>query len=64
MNNYLITYNNVFQNGQKYKTKSCMISLLLYDSTIPATRYLQFIKDDEYKILPRLNCTSKPGNKG
>ena len=36
----------------------------MYGSTIGATRYPQFIKDDEYKILPRPYHTSKPGNKG
>ena len=56
--------NNMFQNGLKYKTKSRMISLLMYGSTIGATRYPQFIKDDKYNILPRSYHTSKPGNKG
>ena len=56
MNNYHITYNNILQNGLKYKIKSRKISLLMYASIIGATRYPQFIKDDEY--------TSKSGNKG
>lgn len=54
----------MFQNGLRYKTKSRTISLSMYGSTIGATRYPQFIKDDEYKILPRPYHTSKPGNKG
>ena len=62
MNNYHKTYSNMFQNGLKYKTKKCMILLSLYCSTIGATRYSQFIKNDEYKILPRPYHTSKPGN--
>ena len=53
----------MFQNGLKYKTKSRMISLLMYGSTIGETRYPKFIKDDEYEILPRPYHTSKPGNK-
>ena len=64
MNIYHETYSNMFQNGLKYKTKSRTISLSMYGSTIGATRYPQFIKDDEYKILPRPYHTSKPGNKG
>ena len=64
MNNYHITCNNIFENGLKYKTKSCIISLSMYGSTIGATRYPQLVKDDEYKILPRPYHTSKPGNKG
>ena len=64
MNNYHITYSNTFENGLEYKTKSCTIYLSLYGSTIGATRYPQFIKDDEYKILLSLYHTSKPGNKG
>ena len=54
----------MFQNELKCKTRSRMISLLLYSSTIDATRYPQFIKHDDYKILPRPNHTSKPGKKG
>ena len=64
MENYHKTYNNMYQYGLKYKTKSRTISLSMYGSTIGATRYPQFIKDDEYKILPRPYHTSKPGNKG
>ena len=62
--NYQMTYNNMYQNGLKYKTKSRTISLSMYGSTIGVTRYPLFIKDDEYKILPRPYHTSKPGNKG
>ena len=47
MNIYHITYNNMFQKGLKYKTKSRTIALLMYGSTKGATRYPQFIKDDE-----------------
>ena len=36
----------------------------MYGSTITVTRYPQFIKDDEYKILPWPYHISKPGNKG
>ena len=54
----------MFQNGLTYKTKSRMISLSMYGSTIGATKCPQFIKDDEYKILPMSYHTSKPGNKG
>ena len=61
---YHVTYKNMFQNGVKYKTKSCTISLSMCGSTIGASRCPQFIKGDEYKILPRLYHTSKPGNKG
>ena len=64
MNIYHVTYNHMLQNGLKYKTKSRTISLLMCGSTIGAPRYPQFIKDDEYKILPRPYHTSKPGNKG
>ena len=64
MNIYHITYNNLFQNGLKNKTKSRTISLSMYGSTTGATRYPQFIKDDEYKISPRPYPTLKPGNKG
>ena len=54
----------MFQNGLKYKSKSPIISLLMYGSTIGPTQYPQFIKDGEYNILPRPYHTSKPGNKG
>ena len=54
----------MFQNELKYKTKSRRISLSMYGSTIGAIRYPHFIKDDEYKILPRLYYTSKSGDKG
>ena len=64
MNNYHVTSNNMLHNGLKFKTKSCMISILMYGSTIGATRYPQFIKDDEYKILLRPYHTSKYRNKG
>ena len=40
------------------------MSLSMYGSTIGATRYPQFIKDDEWKIFPRPYHTSKPRNKG
>ena len=63
MNIYHVTYNNMFQNGLKYNTKSRTISLSMYGLTIGATKYPQFIKDDEYKILLRRYYTSKPGNK-
>ena len=52
-NNYHVTYNDMFQNGLKYKTKNCTISSSMYCTTISETRYPHFIKDDEYKILPR-----------
>ena len=52
------------QNGLKYGRKSCTISLSMYGSTTDVIRYPQFIKDDEYKILPRPYHTSKSGNKG
>ena len=51
MNNYHVTYGNIFENGLEYKTKSRTISLSLYGSIIGATRYPHFIKDDELKIL-------------
>ena len=54
----------MYQNGLKYKTQRRTILFSMYGSTIGATRYPQFIKDDEYKILPRPYHTSKPGNKG
>ena len=54
----------MFENGLKYKTKSWTISLQLYGSTIGTTGYPQYIKDDEYKILPWPYHISKPGNKG
>ena len=54
----------MFQNGLKYKTKSRTISLLMYGSTIGATRYPQFIKGDEYKILPWPYQTPKSGKQG
>ena len=54
----------MFQNGLKYKTKTCAISQSLYASIIDTTRYPQFIKHDEYKMLPTLYHTPKPGNKG
>ena len=62
MNNYHIKYNNMFQNRLKYKTKSGKISLSFYGSILDATRYPQLIKDDQYKILPRLYHTSKSRN--
>ena len=39
MNNYHITYCNMFENGLKYKTKSRAISLSMYGSTIGAASY-------------------------
>ena len=59
MNNYHITYSNMFVNGIKYKMKSRAISLSLYGLTKGATNFPQFIRDDE-----RSYHTTKPGNKG
>ena len=63
MDNFHITYNDMFQNGLKHKTKSRTTSLSMYGSIIGATRYPQFIKDDKDKILQWPYHTSKPGNK-
>ena len=64
MKNYKRTYKFLFNNGLKYETKSQTISLSLYGSTIGATRYPQFIINNQYKILPRPYPPSEPGNKG
>ena len=64
MKNCKKTYNFLFKNGLKYKTKSWTISLSLYGSIIGATRYTQHIINNQYKILPRPYPPCKPGKKG
>ena len=47
MKNYKITYNFLLKNGLKHNTNYWTISLSLYGPTIGATRYPQFVINNQ-----------------
>lgn len=60
---YINTYNNVRKSGTYLKKSRRGIAMYLFGSTIGATRFPLYYKDNSYHNLPRPYCDFKPGLK-